>query len=207
MSNEFDNQDDSLPEHENGGGGKSQVPHLPVVKESRCHVCMSRWRDMIDRMVVMGYRPTHISRQVQEMDPSVSRKSVERHIARHLSYEQEAMRQLIEQQAEDVGALADEAKTRMVTRMAVLDRMIEKGWDQLLKEDGWVKYQDVLKAIELKSQFETSASSQIQDQLTRQLTAILQAIKQLVAPEEWAAIAQRAQEIYDAPLLEIGTGQ
>lgn len=182
--------------------GQELVAKLPRKHDDRCLTCKSKYRDVIDRMAVMGFGATHIARQIQEFAPEISRKSVERHMKNHMNYEQEAMRQLLEERYSEIGNLTEEAKTRMVTKHAVLDRMIEKGWDQLMKEDGWIKYQDVLKAIELKSLIETETGTMLQDQLTRQLTAIIQAVKECVPPEDWPRVSARATELYEAPLLE-----
>lgn len=190
--------------------GDMQNGYVPTKYEPRCHVCNSKLRNLVDMMAAHAYRPTAIARQLQEYDEELCkksfdavRKSVERHVKEHLNYEQEALRKLVEEKAREAGIFADEAKATLITRGAVLDRVVQKGWKQLSDEDARVPYEFVLKAIELQEQQENKTASLMVDQLSRQLNSIITAIKELVPDQQWAAIVGRARELYDTPVVDI----
>lgn len=184
--------------------------YVPQRYEPRCHVCNSNLRNLVDMMAAHAYRPTAIARQLQEYDEELCKKSfdsvrkcVERHIKEHLNFEQEALRKLVEEKAREAGIFSDEHKATLVTRAAVLDRVVQKGWKQLSDEDGRVPYEFVLKAIELQEQQEQKTASLMVDQLSRQLNSIIMAVKELVPDNQWSAIVGRAREIHDTPVIEI----
>lgn len=175
----------------------------PLHYEARCKVCNSSFRPLVDRLWVNSYRATSIARLVQDVDPELTRKSIERHCKRHITLHEQALREILERRAEEAEILSDEHRAKIATRGAVLDAMIDKGWEQVTDPNAKVYYKDVLTAIELQARLEHEQIEAVADTAKRQLAAIAQAIREVAAPEVWNAIALRAQEIYESPLLEL----
>lgn len=184
--------------------------YKPQIWEPRCHICNSKFRALVDMLAAQGYRPSVIVRYLKEVDEDSAKKtdlavnrSVSRHIKNHLNYEQDAIRKLVEEKAREAGIFADEAKATLITKGAVVERMIQKGWKQLSDEDSRVPYEFVLKAIEIQETMEKQTASLMVDQLTRQLQAIIQAVKEKAPEQIWSSIIDRAREIHDTPLVEL----
>lgn len=190
-------QEPEAPKPRRPGGPISVRDFLPTIVEPRCHVCMSELRPVVDQMSVWGYRPVIIARRVQQVDPTLSRRSIERHLERHVDYEQEAMRRLLERRAQEFGNLHEEAEESILTREAILDRMMQKTWERLTEDGVKIPWEFGLKAIELSKQFEHDSSSVQMDQLTRQLSAIIQAVQEIVPEEIRRPLVDRAKAIYE----------
>lgn len=153
-------------------------------------------------MSVAGYRPAFIARYVQETEPDLSRRSIERHLQNHVNYEQAALREILEQRAKEAGILTDEARQNILTRKAVLDQFLQQTWNRLTGPDGGkVPFEIGLKALELQEMMEREAEAAVVDQVTRQLDAIIRAIRELVPQEYHEALARRAEQIYEQPAL------
>lgn len=179
--------------------------------EPRCSICMAEEniKQMVDRMAAHGFRPIAISRQIQSMDDTffhkkeeTVRKAVERHIQRHLSFEAEAVRRIVEENARKAGILTDEYTATLVTGGAILDRIIQKGWKQLTDEDSRVPIEWVLKAVEQKDKRDADGAASQVDLLTKQLASIIQAIQETIPEELFQVLINRAREINETPILD-----
>lgn len=186
------------------------INYHPIHFEPRCSICTSKFRNLVDTLAAQAYRPTAIARMLKEMDEEAAkrsdealRKAVHRHIKDHLNIEQDALRKLVEEKAREAGIFSDEAKASLITKAAVLQQVIEKGWKQLSDPNSRVPYEFVLKAVEMQEQADKQQATLMVDQLTRQLQAIIQAIKETVPEHLWMATIERAREIHDHPLIEL----
>lgn len=174
--------------------------YVPERVEPRCKVCMSELRQFIDKLGVMGYKPSAIARQVQETEPDLTRSSIDRHLKRHVNIEQEALRQILEERAQERGLLVEDAKSHLITREAILDQMLRRTWERLVNGER-VPWEIGLRAVELQELSEEKAQGAVIEQVTKQLSAIIQAVREIVPAEYHEATARRAEQIYKAPVL------
>jgi predicted RNA-binding protein YlxR (DUF448 family) len=175
--------------------------YLPEKIESRCHVCQSDLRLIIDTMGSRGFRASFIAKEVQDIDPSLSRKSIERHLTRHVNYENKALQQILQQRAKEEGILTNAARENILTRQAVLDQFVAQTWKRVSQPDAKIPFEVGLKAIELQEMLEQKQESNIVETVTRQLAAIIQAIREVVPAEYHEDLARRAEHLFDAPAL------
>lgn len=187
--------------------------YKPLIFEPRCSICTNQFRNLVDTLAAQAYRPTAIARVLQEHDEDFAkknqeavRKAVYRHIKEHLDLDNDALRKLVEEKARAAGIYADERKATLVTRGAILEQVIQKGWKQLIDPDSRVPYEFILKAVEMQESAEKQEAVLMVDQLTRQLQAIIQSIKEIVPEPQWNAVILRARELHDQPLIELNPG-
>lgn len=181
--------------------------YQPLHVEPRCKVCNSTFRPLVDQLYAAAYRPTAIARLVQRSDSTLTIKSIERHCKRHLDLNQEVLREIIERRAEEAKILGDEARSRIVTKNAVLDAMIQKGWDQISEPEAKVYYKDVISAIELQSRIEHDEIQAVADDLQRQLRAIIQATQEIVDPKQFKLLVDRTRAIYESPVFDFDVAE
>lgn len=177
------------------------MEYLPEKVEPKCHVCQSELRPLIDRMGTSGFRPAFIARQVQDADPSLSRDSVRRHLLRHVNYEQKALQEILDARAKEAGILEAEVKSNILTRQAVLDQFVAQTWKRVSQPDAKIPFEVGLKAIELQEMLEQKQEANIIDTVTRQLGAIIQAIRECVPQEYHEPTARRAEQLFESPVL------
>lgn len=175
--------------------------YLPDRVEPRCHVCQSDLRTLVDRMAVHGYRPVFIAKEVQEADPSLSRKSIERHLKNHVNFENKALQAILHERAKEEGILENMARSNILTRQAVLDQFVQQTWKRVSQTEAKIPYEVGLKAIELQEMLEQKQETNVVETVTRQLAAIIQAIREVVPPEYHEDLARRAEHLFDAPAL------
>jgi hypothetical protein len=188
----FDKEEgDNLPEKR----GASPNLKIPMIYEPRCKVCTSQMRNEIELMVVRGYSLSEISRQVQAAGEDISYKSVERHRRNHMDMQRSAFRTIMEKQAQELGELEAQGAIRIVSGKAWLDVFIQQATDLLIAGEMEVEARDVVKAIELREALEKEGISIFQEQIMVELRAIIQAMKELIAPEIAREISLRAKEL------------
>lgn len=178
-----------------------ELPYLPDKVEPRCHVCQSDLRPLIDKMSVLGYRPVFIAKQVQDTAPELSRDSIERHLNRHVNYENKALQEILHERAKEEGILKDYSKNNVLTRNAVLDQFIAQTWKRVSQPEAKIPFEVGLKAIELQEQMARTQEANVIETVTRQLAAIIQSIREVVPQEYHEPLARRAENLFDAPVL------
>lgn len=178
------------------------LDQLPVVTEARCNICKSEYRSIIDRMIAGPYSYTAIARQFRGKDKYLSgsleavRKSVERHAKRHVNVRDAAVRQIIEQRAMEAGLLVEDVKNQYLTLEALLELYVQKGFEQVTDPESRVRHQDILEAVKIIEQMRKDTVQEEIEVMKKQVYAISQAVKELVAPEQHPAIVARAHEIF-----------
>jgi len=176
---------------------------LPDKTEPRCNICKSNQRAIVDTLIVQGHGPLAIARQIKGADECLNgsidtiRKSVERHGSRHLNVQEDAIRRTIEKRAAERGVLVDYAEEKLATTKAVLDLMVAKGLEQVVEPGARVKYQDILKAVELLEEYEKNAFATQVDILQKQMWAIREAVRRVCPPDLWPELARVAVELFE----------
>jgi len=152
-------------------------------------------------MGVAGFRPSFIAREVQEVEPKLSRDSIDRHLKRHVDYDQKILREILDARAKEEGILEAEHRSNILTRQAVLDAFVQRTWDRVSKPEAKIPFEVGLKAIELQEMLEQKQETNVIDTVTRQLAAIIQAIREIIPVEYHEPLARRAENLFEAPVL------
>jgi hypothetical protein len=137
-----------------------EINYLPEKVESRCHVCQSNLRRVIDQMGAAGFRPVFIANEVQDVAPELSRKSIERHLKNHVNYENKALQTILHERAKEEGIMTNMARNNILTRQAVLDQFVAQTWKRVSMPEAKIPYEVGLKAIELQEMMEQKAGDE-----------------------------------------------
>jgi len=177
------------------------MQYLPEKVEPRCNVCQSDLRIVIDQMSCAGYKPNFIAEHVQEVEPELSQQSIRRHLKRHVNYEQKALQEILHERAKQQGIMEDATKNNMLTRQAVLDLFVMRTFERVRHPEAKIPYEVGLKAIELQELLEEKAEANVIETVTRQMAAIIQAIREVIPMEYHEPLAKRAEQLFDQPIL------
>lgn len=172
--------------------------------ESRCLICTSPIKDRVNRLAAAGFGHSDIADEVIGLDPKLSknrstlRKNIERHVNRHLKLKEAAIRQILENRAKEEGILLNEFKGQFTSDQGLLDLMVAKGQDQITDPNSKIAYRDVLEAIRIKKEMDMNSFSIQSEIMNRQISSIAQAVKELVPPDLYPRVIERARNIFEA---------
>ena len=192
------------------GNGKGNSPAkrdpAPGVVEPRCHVCKSKYRKAIDRMIAMGTSYVEISRIFSNEEDTIDRRSIANHADKHLNYEEAAIRRIVEQEAQEAQQNIEEGIQGALTRRVYLNVGLQKALEALLSGDAMVEPKDAIAIIQLLDKLDNQSEGAALEEMRVQFQAFVQAIRELLPPEKWQEILDRTKEILanttDAPVLE-----
>lgn len=179
-----------------GDGGKDLITVPEAWTEPRCHVCTSEYRRAIDRMIAMGTGSAEISRIFGGV---IDRRSIARHAAKHLNYEEAAIRQIIERETAVAEENAEEGIQGVTKRKVYLETALHKAMMALQSENFVVEPKDALAVIEALNRFDNQSVGAQLDAVKIQFNAFLQAIREIAAqrgdPALGSDILIRAKQI------------
>lgn len=184
-------------------------PHLPVpfvgwqpsapVSDPRCHVCASRYRNQIDREILMGHGYATIARRYQEDygDDSITRRSVMNHAKRHTTLEEAALRKIIEDRYAEDDANVEEAVGILLGQKSMLESLAYKGYKSAISGETKVEVKDWLTIMnELKSLMMSETDIE-KEELRRDFQFFLEAVMEITPTDEYEKIAERFNEKRD----------
>lgn len=170
---------------------------VPVVQgeiiEPRCHVCQSKYRTAIDRLLAFGTSYSEISRQ---FGGEIDRRSIANHAKEHLNYEQEAIRTIMEQRARAAQENLEEGVTVRTLRRAVLDTAILRAHESLVAGDAVVELKDAVKIIELAEKLDAHDHEIMEAEIEKQFNAFRSAMMEILDEATMFKIIDRTKEIY-----------
>jgi hypothetical protein len=180
-----------------GGGGGGAVVSFPVdeIVEPRCSICKSRFRRTMDQLLVMGVPFSEISRQFEV--EGITRRALSNHKRKHLSVEQAAIRQVIEEKARQIGEDVDNTKRSLLTRKGYMEVAMMKSYQSIL--DGTVvpEPRDVVAMISVMEKMEKDTASVQVDEMMRDFNAFTQSVKEVVGPEMYDRILGKFKNILE----------
>lgn len=197
---------DPKPSGSGNGNGKppAKKDTAPGVVEPRCHVCKSKYRKAIDRMVAMGTSYAEISRIFSTEEESVDRRSIANHAEKHLNYEEAAIRRIVEQEAQEASQNIEEGIQGALTRRVYLNVGLQKALEGLLSGESIVEPKDAIAIIQLLDKLDGQSEGAALEEMRVQFQAFVQAIRELLPPDKWQEILDRTKEILansDVPTL------
>lgn len=175
---------------------ESRVP-VPVkaqIIEPRCRICQSKFRDSIDKLLILGISYASIARDFE--DEGVNRKNLANHKTKHLSIEHRAIRELVEEQARQELENIDDAKTTILTGRAWMGTFLNKTFGMLL--DGTLKMEarDVIQAINLMEKLNENSATIEKEAIMKEHTLFAQAVKKVVPMEMWNLILNEFEKLH-----------
>jgi rubredoxin len=150
---------------------------LPEKFDARCKVCALApdKRKMVERLAIMPNVPfTEI-----EATFEVPRRSISNHVKNHASYDEAAMRRLIEQEAEALQVDSEEGVKGALSRRVFLSAYIQKSLDALLHGDMELTGKDAMNAILLQDKLDQASGGAALDEIHMQFQAFLQAFREV----------------------------
>jgi hypothetical protein len=184
---------------------------LPMKFEPRCKICKSDFRTVIDRLLISGNSYVGIAQQFRGKDQHLTgsvdaiRKSIERHRKAHLSVNDQAVRDILEQKAREAGVLVETARQQLISEEALLQLAVRKGTEQLSEPESRIKYQDAIKAAELLRDKKAQEMTVQLELVQRQYNAIVQAVQKVVPNDLWQTVVDTAKAIFDGRPIRIQT--
>lgn len=182
-------------ENENNDKYRVSPPRIQKIVENRCNVCRSVYRDVIDKLLVMGVSYSEIARNFEE--EGINRKNIANHHKRHVDVEQRAIREILEEEARRIGEEVEEGKTSIITQNAYMKVALMKSYQAIVDGRILPEPRDVVQMINLmEKQQERTAATQIEE-MTREMNAFVRAVQQNVPRELWAVITTDFNRMLD----------
>jgi hypothetical protein len=178
---------EKLPAKPTNGSG------VPMIIEPRCKVCTSQHRHVIDNMLVSGYSFSEIARHFDFA--GIDRRSISNHKSKHLSYEEAAIRAVIEREAMLAQKNHEEGVDRLVTKQSYLEVALQKAYDQLVNNLVEIPAGDAVKLIDTLQKLEAQYADVAIDEMRVQFNAFMQAVKEFCPSDLWDDIRNRTHEI------------
>lgn len=182
---------------------RSQNSHLP---EHRCRVCQDpESRSRVNRLLAYGMKISEIQHYIQDINADrpknrrITYWSLRNHSERHFNLQDPtsaARRRILERRKSQVGDEIAEAAASLLTGMAYLDIVAQKGFENLVDEDTVVDYETGLKAqLKLEEMQRDGAVEEQIAQMRRDVSVLQQAVRDVVPPALMAQIADRIDEL------------
>lgn len=187
----------------NAGGGGGHIIAIGAegfIKEPRCPVCQHELRPRMDYLLA-------IRTPFKEMERlfGIPYRSFSNHTKKHLRFEDESVKQIIEYEAGLAGENLTAGVRGAFLRRSALDISIKKFFDALTAGEVPVEAGDVIKMIELREKLDASSASTQIEQYELQFNAFKEALEEICPPEMLVKILDRTKEklsVVDRPALQ-----
>lgn len=171
-------------------GGRKRNGNLPAkqepvgrITEPRCHTCTHPQRDAIDSLLAIKTPYSTIERLFSTEERKLDYRSVSKHDKEHLDYENEAVRQILEHEAQVAGENLDLGVRGTFLRRSSLDVAIKKLFDGIISGDVEVEAKDLPKFIELREKLDRDTVNAQLETVMMQFQAFKEAILEVCPPE------------------------
>lgn len=183
-----------------------RAEHGDRVPEHRCRVCQDpESQRRINRLLALGMKVGEIEGYIEDLNERRAKNnkitywSILRHSERHFNTQepaQAARRRILERRkAQTADDMADAANT-LLTGMAYLDIVAQKGFEHLIADETVVDYETGLKAqLKLEELQRDGAVEEQVAEMRRDVGILQQAVKDVVPPALMAEILNRIDEL------------
>lgn len=176
---------------------EQQVTAPPIIFEPRCHCCTSPYRNFIDALLVKGASYSSISEKVPGEDGrKIDRRSVSLHSKEHLGYQQDALRKVLEEEADFQRQNYEEGIRGAFTHRGLLEVTLRKFQEDLMAGNVSVEARDALAVVQTLEKLNGETEAVAIDEMREQVDALVRAIKEEADLETGRRIAMRAESIY-----------
>ncbi len=183
-----------------------RAEHQDRVPEHRCRVCQDpESRSRINRLLAYGMKVGEIAELVEDLNAKRAKNnkitywSVLRHSERHFNVQDPtnaARRRILERRKAEVAEELGDAAAHLLTGMAYLDIVAQKGFEHLIDDETVVDFETGLKAqLKLEDMQRDGAVEQQVADMRRDVAMLQQAVRDVVPPNLMAQIADRIDEL------------
>lgn len=183
-----------------GGGHIAMVGSEGLIVEPRCQICIHKDRLRMDYLLAMRTPYKEMERLF-----GIPYRSFSNHTKKHLRYEDESVRQIIEYEAGLAGENITAGVRGAFLRRSALDISIKKFFDALTAGEVPVEAGDVIKMIELREKLDASSASTQIEHYELQFHAFKEALEEICPPEMLVKILDRTKaklQTVDRPALQ-----
>lgn len=174
--------------------------------EHRCRVCQDpQSRDRVNRLLAYGMKVPEIADNVGDLNSKRGKNnqitywSISRHAQRHFNLQDPvnaAYRRILQRRKEQAADTAADAASNLLTGMAYLDIVAQKGFANLIDDETVVHFETGLKAILKLEELQRDGAFEEQvAQMRRDVSLLQQAVRDVVPPALMAEIAARIDEL------------
>lgn len=174
--------------------------------EPRCRVCQDpESRQRVNRLLAYGMRIGEIEGLVEDLNAKRPRNaqitywSLRNHAERHFNVQDPtnaAFRRILERRKNQLADEVGDAAGSLLTGMAYLDIVAQKGFENLVDETTTVDYETGLKAmLKLEEMQRDGAVEEQIAEMRRDVSILQQAVKDVVPPSLMSEIAARIDEL------------
>jgi hypothetical protein len=149
------------------------------IYEPRCHVCNHPHRDWIEAMLVRGATYKGIQDRVPPAKgyEKLDRRSVSNHHKNHMDLQDAALLALIEEEAKLQGLNREEGVRDILSKRAVLEVAVRKGYEDILAGVTTVEPRDLVQITKLLAEMDAQALQTGLDEARQQVQMFIDAIK------------------------------
>lgn len=183
-----------------------RAEHRDRLPEQRCRVCQDpESRTRVNRLLAYGMKVTEIADYLGDLNAKRSKNnqitywSLLRHADRHFNVQDPtnaARRRILERRKAQAADEIGDAAATLLTGMAYLDIVAQKGYEHLIAENTVVDFETGLKAqLKLEELARDGAVEEQIAQMRRDVGLLQQAVKDVVPAHLMAQIADRIDEL------------
>ena len=167
---------------------------IPKVADPRCKICNCQFRAHLDRLIVAGATLKDVAEFYTDAtgDP-ISTQSVSRHKNKHLDLRQRALRRIVERRRVNLDDETDDAANDLLHRQSMLEAVAADGFNRMM--GGEVRYTvgEWLSVVSELDRVENEERVASEDQMRRELAAMVSAIRQVLPEERWDELMRAYQ--------------
>lgn len=175
-----------------GGGTPATQPKNLIARhtEPRCKVCQSPYRDDIDRAILQAQSYSSIANHYMQLGvvDTDLRKSIANHAQKHMTMEQAAVREMVEEHAKKMYNDIEVAKGFLLTEEAILETGLAKFWEMMLSgEMQWAPKDAILfleRADKLKERMVDKKGKEQQEVFE----LFMEVVSKVVPEDDWHKI-------------------
>ncbi len=183
-----------------------RADHRDRLPSNRCRVCQDpESRSRVNRLLSYGMKVNEITEYVEDLNAKRAKNnqitywSVLRHAERHFNVQDPtnaARRRILERRKSQVADEFGDAAEHLLTGMAYLDIVAQKGFQNLVDDDTVVDYETGLKAqLKLEELQRDGAVEEQIAEMRRDVSLLQQAVKDVVPAALMAQIVERIDEL------------
>lgn len=172
----------------------------PKPFEPRCHVCTHHFRDFIDSLLIK--QDLSYSEIARRMPPArngrkLDHRQIGNHARRHLGVGDAAIRAILEEQASAAAQDFEEGVRGAITHRGGLEVAFRKAFEDIVNGVASVEPRDMISIGKLLKEWDKETQEVQVDVLRAQVSALIEAIKQVAPPEMWGEILDKARVLME----------
>lgn len=183
-----------------------RAEHRDQLPEHRCRVCQDpESRSRVNRLLAYGMKVGEIAEYVEDLNAKRTKNnritywSILRHAERHFNTQDPAnaaRRRILERRKAQTSDDMADAAAHLLTGMAYLDIVAQKGFQHLIEDDTVVDFETGLKAqLKLEEMARDGAVEEQIAEMRRDVSLLQQAVKDVVPAALMAQIVERIDEL------------